>query len=132
MDTSTLLVDIDNPTELFIFIFTFALYGILIFLNYKKRQDVIVKLRPHFKPGSNPKVLVKILEQFNEVQKQYRKSIMNRLLIMYAVHLVLYIVYIVAEQGLKSLRAGALIFGFFLIGISIIAVQYIYSRKIQG
>lgn len=131
MDTSTLLLDIANPTELFIFIFTFVIYGALIFLNFRKREEVITKLRPHFKPGTNPKVLVKILEQFNAVQVHYRKSITKRLVIMYTVHLTLYFVFIIADQGFKSLRAGALIFGFLLLGLSLVLVQYIYSRKVQ-
>lgn len=131
MDTSTLLIDLANPTELFIFIFTFVLYGILIFLNFRKRKEVINQLRPHFKPGTNPKVLVKILEQFNAVQVHYKKSITKRLVIMYAVHLTLYVVFIVADEGLKALRAGAIIFGFLLIGLSLVTVQYIYSRQIK-
>lgn len=126
MDFSLKLIDFPNPTEVFLICFTIVINGILIFLNWRKRNELVTGIRPYFNKRINPEILIKMLKHFQNVQEKYRKSIFNQLFIFYGVHLIFYFLFLYGYYRLGSFLAGLII-----LGLSILITQLIYKRKVK-
>lgn len=126
MDLSLNLLDILNPTEVFLMSFTLVIDIILIFLSYRKRKELINGLKPYFKRQIPAVTMIKMLKKFQTIQKGYKKSLFRQLIIFYGVHLIFYFMFLFRYYRLGSILTGLLILGA-AFGIS----QIIYKQKVN-
>lgn len=126
MKMSFQLIDFLNPSELFLAIFALVVCGILIFINLRKRRELIKSIRPYFSGNTNKKTLIQMLSHFQELQQGYRKSINRQLLIFYGLHLLFYFMFLYGYY-----RIGAVLSGLLEFTLAFVVVNLIYKRKIS-
>ncbi|MDB2363572.1 hypothetical protein N9V83_00950 [Flavobacteriales bacterium] len=126
MKMSFQLIDFLNPSELFLAIFALVVCGILIFINLRKRRELIKSIRPYFSGNTNKKTLIQMLSHFQELQQGYRKSINRQLLIFYGLHLLFYFMFLYGYY-----RIGAVLTGLLEFTLAFVVVNLIYKRKIS-
>lgn len=126
MDLSLELLDVSNPTELFLMCFTLVINTILIFLSYRKRRELINGIKPYFKRQVPQLTLIKMLKKFQSVQTGYRKSLFRQLMIFYGVHLIFYFMFL-----FRYYRLGAMITGVLIFGMSILVSHIVYKQKVN-
>jgi drug/metabolite transporter (DMT)-like permease len=120
------LIDFLNPSELFLAIFALVVCGILIFINLRKRRELIKSIRPYFSGNTNKKTLIQMLSHFQELQQGYRKSINRQLLIFYGLYLLFYFMFLYGYY-----RIGAVLTGLLEFTLAFVVVNLIYKRKIS-
>ena len=126
MKMSFQLIDFLNPSELFLAIFALVVCGILIFINLRKRRELIKSIRPYFSGNTNKKTLIQMLSHFQELQQGYRKSINRQLLIFYGLYLLFYFMFLYGYY-----RIGAVLTGLLEFTLAFVVVNLIYKRKIS-
>lgn len=126
MKMSFQLIDFLNPSEVFLAVFALVVCSILIFINLRKRKELIMGIRPYFSGNTNKKILIKMLSHFQEIQLGYKKSINRQLLIFYGLHLLFYFMFLY-----RHYRIGALLTGLLEFTLAFVVVNLIYKRKIS-